>query len=116
MDNIDIKLNVGELKEILKKSLTDTVEKSITKNKQQIESSLDNYFQKKAFQFKESEFESSVDWAVEACLREGMTKAMEDLNFKEMIAEKAKEILSSDNFIKELAENKVRSSLGLPLK
>jgi hypothetical protein len=40
---------------------------------------------------------------------------MTELNFKELIAQKAKELLSSENFIKDLAERKVRSSLGLPL-
>ena len=41
---------------------------------------------------------------------------MTELNFKELIAEKAKELLKSDNLIQELAEAKVRSSLGLPQK
>lgn len=41
---------------------------------------------------------------------------MEELNFKELIAEKAKEMLSNSDLIKELAEAKVRSSLGLPNK
>lgn len=40
-------------------------------------------------------------------------KALDELNFKELIAEKAKQVLSDNNFIKDLAEQKVRRSLGL---
>lgn len=43
----------------------------------------------------------------------GLEKAMNELNFKELIAEKAKEILSDNNFIADLAEKKIRYSLGL---
>lgn len=38
---------------------------------------------------------------------------MEEMNFTEIIAKKAKEVLSDGNFIQDLAIAKVRSSLGL---
>ena len=114
MENINVTLNAGELKEIVKTSLSNSINKSLEKNKEQIELSLDNYFKKGMFDKRETDFESSLDWAVESLFREGLNKAMEDLGFKELIAEKAKEILSDANFIKDLAEKKVRSSLGLP--
>jgi hypothetical protein len=110
LENLNVRLNAGDLKQIVIDTLTSSINKSLQKNKEQIETSLDNYFKKG---IKESDFESTLDWAVEASFREGINKAMEELNFKELIAQKAKEILSDNNFIKDLAEKKVRSSLGL---
>jgi hypothetical protein len=79
-----------------------------------IQRALTEYFQKSFMSNKANAFESALDWCVEGALREGLDKAMQELNFKEMIAAKAKEILSDSDFIKNLAEAKVRSSLGLP--
>ena len=75
-----------------------------------------DYFKRAFFNDKKNEFESALDYTIEIAFREGIEKAMTELNFKELIAEKAKELLKSDNLIQELAEAKVRSSLGLPQK
>ena len=112
-NNIDITLNVGELKDVLKESLVSSINKSLNKNKENIENSLDNYFRKGFFNDRDSQFENALDWAVESVFREGITKAIEELSFKELIANKAKEILSDNEFIRNLAERKVRASLGL---
>jgi uncharacterized membrane protein YheB (UPF0754 family) len=115
MEDLKINLSVREITEMVKETIADSIQKSLNANKEQIEKSIDGYFKKNMFNNKETEFESSLDWAVENAFREGLTKAMNELNFKELIALKAKEILSSEDFIKDLAEKKVRSSLGLPL-
>jgi len=115
MEDLKINLSVREITEMVKETIADSIQKSLNENKEQIEKSIYGYFKKNMFNNKETEFESSLDWAVENAFREGLTKAMNELNFKELIALKAKEILSSEDFIKDLAEKKVRSSLGLPL-
>lgn len=115
MENLSINLSVGELTNMVKETIGNSIQKSLNANKDQIEKSIDGYFKKAIFDNKESEFENALDWAVENAFRLGLEQAMTELNFKEMIAQKAKEILSNENFIKDLAEKKVRSSLGLPL-
>jgi len=115
MENLNVTLNAGDFKQIVKESLTDSINKSLEKNKEHIETSLDAYFKKGMFEKRETDFESALDWAIESCFREGLNTAMEELGFKEIIAQKAKELLSDPNFIKDLAEKKVRSSLGLPV-
>jgi nucleoside-diphosphate-sugar epimerase len=113
MENLNINLSVKDLTEMVKETIGKSIEKSLNDNKEQIEKSIDGYFKKAFLNNKESQFESALDWAVETAFRIGLEKAMGELNFKELIAEKAKEILSDNNFIKELAEQKVRRSLGL---
>jgi uncharacterized membrane protein YheB (UPF0754 family) len=115
MENLNINLSVKELTDMVKETVENSIQKSLNANKDQIEKSIDVYFKKGMFDSKESQFESSLDWAVENAFRLGLEQAMTELNFKELIAQKAKELLSNENFIKDLAEKKVRSSLGLPL-
>lgn len=114
MENLNVTLNAGDFKQIVIDTLSNSINKSLEKNKEHIEKSLDDYFKRGMFDKRETDFESALDWAVESCFREGLNKAMEELSFKELIAQKAKELLSDPNFIKDLAEKKVRSSLGLP--
>jgi hypothetical protein len=116
MENLNINLSVKELTDMVKETVGNAIQKSLKENQFQIESSIDNFFRKRMnFENKDSQFESALDWAVEHEFRLGLEQAMTELNFKELIAQKAKELLSSENFIKDLAERKVRSSLGLPL-
>lgn len=116
-NEINLSINVGDIKEMLNNSLKDMVVKSITDNKKSIENSLDSMFKNGSiFDKKNTQFDSALDWAIETQFRDGITTAMEELNFKELIATKCKEIMSSNNFIAEIAEAKVRSSLGLPAK
>jgi uncharacterized membrane protein YheB (UPF0754 family) len=115
MENLNINLSVKELTDMVKEIVGNSIQKSLNANKEQIEKSIDGYFKKALFDNKESQFEKALDWAVEDAFRLGLEQAMTELNFKEMIAQKAKELLLSDDFIKDLAEKKVRSSLGIPL-
>jgi len=79
-------------------------------------SNIKEYFEKSFFNNKDTAFDNALDYTIEAALREGLDKAMKELNFTELVAAKAKELLSEPNYIAELAEAKVRSSLGLPSK
>ena len=115
MESLNINLSVKDLTDMVKETIGKSIQKSLDANKQQIENSIDGYFKKSFLNNKESQFENALDWAVENAFQIGLQQAMDELNFKELIAQKAKEILSNENFIKELAEKKVRSSLGLPL-
>jgi hypothetical protein len=115
MEKLEIVLSVKELTEIVNESIRGTVQNYLTANKGLIENSIYNYFKRTHFGKLESQFESSLDWVVESSFRLGLEQAMTELNFKELVAEKCKEFLSNENFIRDLAEKKVRESLGLPL-
>jgi hypothetical protein len=115
MENLNINLSVKEITDMVKETIGNSIQKSLNNNKEQIEKSIDSYFKKSMFDNKQNQFESALDWAVENAFRSGLEQAMTELNFKEIIAQKAKELLSNENFIKDLAEKKVRSSLGLPM-
>lgn len=115
MEELKINVSVKEITDMVKETIGSSIQKSLNSNKEQIEKSIDGYFKKSFFDNKQSQFESALDWAVENAFRLGLEQAMTELNFKELIAKKAKELLSNENFIKDLAEKKVRSSLGLPL-
>ncbi len=114
---LEFKITAGDLNNLFKEKVFEYVLNSAKSHKEDIERSIDKIFNTGSiFNKRESEFESALDWSIEHLFREGLTKAMEELGFKEMIAGKAKEILSNNDFISELAEAKVRSSLGLPKK
>jgi 3-methyladenine DNA glycosylase AlkC len=114
MENINLNISVKDLTDIIKNDLSDIIRKRLSANKDDIEKSLDDQFRRRIFTHDKNQFENALDWAIEHAFREGLNIAMEELNFKELIAKKAKEILSNDDFIKTLAEQKVRASLGLP--
>jgi hypothetical protein len=114
MEKIDISLNVQELRAIMKDSLSASIQKGLAANKEQIEQSVNTFLRKSFFDNKSTAFESALDWAIEQVFRDGLQQAMDELNYKELVAQKAKEILSNNDFIKDLAERKVRASLGLP--
>jgi len=113
LEEIKINVTVKDLTDIVKDTIGGYITKSLNTNKELIEVQIESYFKKGIFTDKISQFESALDWAVENAFRLGLEKAMEELNFKELIAEKSKQILSDNDFIKDLAEKKVRSSLGL---
>jgi hypothetical protein len=114
--DISISISVPELTDIVKGRITASILEAFDNNKVKIKESLNQYFNKGVFNDKKSSFESSLDWAVENSFRIGLDKAMTEMGFSEIIAAKAKEILSSNDFIAELAEAKIRASLGLPNK
>ena len=116
MENLKINISVDEINDMVKETVGNAVQKSLKENQFQIASSIDNFFKKRMnFENRDSQFESALNWAVEEAFNLGLEQAMAELNFKELIAQKAKELLSNEDFIKDLAEKKVRSSLGLPL-
>lgn len=116
MESFKIEVDAKDLKEKFNAILSKVIEDSLTKEKESIQESIKTYFHKSFFNDKITQFDRALDWQIESVFREGVGKAMEELNFKELIAEKAKEMLSNSDLIKDLAEEKVRSSLGLPKK
>jgi hypothetical protein len=113
MEEFKIEINRREIVDIINGVIHDKI-KIIMKNEMEnIEKSIKEYFNKGFFNDKISIFDSALDYTIEISFREGIEKAMKDLNFVEIIASKAKGLLSNDSFIMELAEAKVRSSLGL---
>lgn len=116
MEEFKIELDLKQIKERVNAVIDKAVVDALGKSKTDLEDTIKKYFASPYFGNKISQFESAFDWAVEAAFREGVQKAMEELNLKELVASKTKEILSENNFITELAEAKVRASLGLPPK
>jgi adenosine deaminase len=113
MEGIEVKLSVKDINDLVKDRVLEAVKQQLSSSEADIKKSIEQYFKKPIFDNKINEFERSLDWSVEAAFREGVDIAMKELKFKELIAEKAKEILSDGNFIQELALQKVKASLGL---
>ena len=116
MENFKFEMSVQEMTAIAKEKMSSLIINGLNVNESQIKESLNSFFVKSRFDSKFSSFESNLDWAVENCFRLGLEQALDELNFKEFVASKAKEILSDETFLRDLAEAKVRSSLGLPPK
>ena len=116
MKTFKIEIDRKAIVETINTSIQDKIKSQMNAQMGDIEETIKQYFKRSFFNDKKNEFESALDWTVEAAFRKGINSAMEELNFKELIAEKAKELLRSDNLIQKLAEAKVRSSLGLPQK
>ena len=116
METFKIEIDRKQIVKTINENIHDKIKSQMNAQMGDIEETIKQYFKRSFFNDKKNEFESALDWTVEAAFREGINSAMEELNFKELIAEKAKELLKSYNLIQELAEAKVRSSLGLPQK
>jgi hypothetical protein len=114
MENFKIEINRKEIVDTINKGLQDKIKSTMDSQMGDIEKSIQEYFKKSFFNDKKNQFDSALDYTIEIAFREGIEQAMTELNFKEIIANKAKELLKNDNLIHELAEAKVRSSLGLP--
>ncbi len=115
MKNFQIEVNRKEIVDIINASLQDKIKSIMNSQMSDIEKSIQEYFKKSFFNDKKNQFDSALDYTIEMAFREGLEKAMEELNFKEIIANKAKELLSDDKLIHKLAEEKVRRSLGLAI-
>lgn len=113
MEEFKIEIDRREIVDIINAGVQEKIKSALKNNSHDIDESIKQYFYKGVFKEKSTQFDSALDWTIEIAFREGLTIAMEELNYKEMIAQKAKELLSDNNFIAELAEKKVRASLGL---
>jgi len=114
MENFKFEVDGKQIKEQYNIILNEVIAKALTKEKENIESVIKLYFDRGIFKDKISKFDVALDWVIEAAFREGLEKAMNKLNIKEIIADKAKEMLSDNNYLKDLADAKIRASLGLP--
>lgn len=114
MENIDLGITVSVIQDMIKDNLSTSINNSLFKSKEKIDTSIANYFNNGGgFSKKESQFDSVLDWAVEQIFRDSLNQILKELDYKELIMEKCKEILSDGDFIKDLAEKKVKASLGL---
>ena len=110
---IKLEFTTKELVDLMKSTVAHSIEKAMVNNKENIDISLKQYFKKSIFDDRKNDFENALDWAIEACFRTGVEKAMTELNFQEVVCQKAKELLSDNNFVAEIAMKKVMASLGL---
>lgn len=108
-----IEIDRDQITGIINKIIQSKIESEMSLQMKSIDKSIEEYFQKSFFNDKVTMFDSALDYTIESAFRIGVSKAMEELNFTEIIAQKSKELLMNDSFIHKLAEDKVRSSLGL---
>ncbi len=116
MEAFKVEIDRQQIVETINETVQSKIKEQLNLQMEDIEKTIGEYFKRSFFNDKKTEFENALDYTVEIAFRAGIDSAMEELNFKEMIAKKASELLKSDDLIKELAEAKVRSSLGLPQK
>lgn len=108
-------LTNDNINKIVNDYLYTAIIESLNKNKEQIENSVDECIKETIVSNKLAYFKESLDWAVEYSVREGFSKVIKELNMADLIAQKIRTLLSDDDFIKSLAEWKIKSSLGMPI-
>tara|TARA_B100002049_G_C15844750_1_gene276677 strand:- start:140 stop:484 length:345 start_codon:yes stop_codon:yes gene_type:complete len=114
MEKFKIELDRRQITETVTAEIKESIKKGLEANKENISKSLNEYFKKGFFNDSgKNEFENQLDYTIEIATRAGLEIALEDLNYKQMIANKAKELLQTDDFLKQLAEDKIKKFLGL---
>ena len=113
MEKFKIEIDRKEIAKTINESIQCKIKEHLNKNVGNIEDTISMYFKKSFLNNNQNEFERALDYTIEIAFREGLEKAMEELNFKELLAKKAKELLSNDGLIIKIAEDKLRQSLGL---
>ena len=113
MDKIKVEITTEDISKSLRLITDDAIKVCLEAHKSTIRGQISEYFDKGVYTKHKSKFEDSLDWAVEQSFRQGLTKAMEEIKFDEFISGKCKEILSDNDFVAKLAEDKIRASLGL---
>jgi hypothetical protein len=109
---IEINLDKKELEQIITEHIKSAVKKSVFENRVEIQDSINKFFKTNYIDCTSS-FSNQLNKAFDSSFKEALEIAFEELNIKELIKQKTKELLSADSFIKDLAEKKVRDSLGL---
>lgn len=115
-EKFNIEIDREEIIDLIKTTVKDRLIKQLKLQTENIDKSISEYFNRSFFHDKKNDFENALDWAVEDAFRLGISEVMQELDFKSIIADKARELLKDDTLIHDLAEAKVRSSLGLNLK
>lgn len=105
-----------EIQEIVVRILTDAINKQMEFRFSEMENSIRKFFSEWDFSNTKTQFERALYASTEGVFQAGISLAMEELNFKELVAKEAKKVLSDEAFIRSLAEKKVRASLGLPME
>ncbi len=113
MNNVKVEITNDMVQSAIDSYLKDMISRSMETHKIGISKQVGDYFSDVFIGRKLETLERGLDWALEDCFRTGVNKAMTELNYTEMIAEKAKELLVDDKFIRDLAQAKVMDALGL---
>jgi hypothetical protein len=111
-----IEIDRKSIVEQINNSIQGHVKKLLSEEETNIKNSLEKYFKKSFRHDNNSDFENSLYYLVEISTRKAFETAIEELGFQQKMVEKAKEILTDDDFIQKLAEESVRKSMGLPQK
>lgn len=114
-EKINLQIDQKDLNALLNKLLGGIIESSISQRRTDIEASIKKMFSSAVFDSKRNDLEDAVHWNLNYFVDEGVKKALEELDYKTLIANKAKELLSDNDFIAKLAHEKVLRSLGLPV-
>jgi len=111
MDGIKFEMTKEQFFKIASTHLEAIVSKSFEQQKPRFKEGFDNFFKNKDWTFKSERFQDGYDWAIEEATRKGIQRALIELNFEEQIYQKAMEILSDGEFVKEMAKDKLKSIL-----
>lgn len=116
MSEFKIEIDAEAIRKQIDEAIQYKIKRQLEAQNNGIEESIKDFFYKGFHSNVQTRFERSLDFVIDNALQQGLDKAMEELGFIEMIAEKAKIYLQDDAVLKDLAEEKVRASLGLPPK
>lgn len=113
MDEIQIKLSQEDINKIMTNIVSEKITNTIMVDMPDFNQRVKEIFQRAIFANDKNEVVKSVEFAVENSVRDGVYKALIELNFEDMVCKIAKEILQDENFVYELAKKRVTDSLGI---
>ncbi|RYC69611.1 hypothetical protein [Spirosoma sordidisoli] len=102
-----------EIAATVKDIVSKAILSSVSARKEDMETSVKEFFQRPLFKNQESQFERSLNWAIDSVFQSAVEDILRELNFKEMVARTARKLLSEEGFLRDIAEEKVRQALGL---
>ena len=113
MEYFNLQISKQEMKEIALKHFNAKIESEFSKASPLFEKAFESFFNQKDWTIRSERFNDGYDWAIEQATREGIQKAIKELNLTELIYQEAMKIMSDGEFIKEMAKDKIKSILKL---
>lgn len=116
IEGFKITVDRDAIVELINEGVRDRISEELRAQSEHITMSIGEYFKKGFFRDIKSKFDNALDYTVDEAFRQATGTVMKEMNFTELVAEAARKMMTDEGFIQELAEAKVRASLGLPKK
>ena len=111
---MDIKIDDKILMDKIKFTLSAVIDNQLETYREDIKNSIKKAFHRGILSnVGNTKWDDSLDYAIHACVERGVNKALENVGFSDMIAEKCVEILKNNDLITELAMAKIKRTLGV---